>query len=413
MDELISGLIAEMAKMRVIDSHEHMPTEEEVVAREADVFTRIYCHYSLTNAISAGMAATDRDVLKDTRLPIEERWRIFSPYRRAMEETGYARAARITARDLYGIEEINDHTYLELSHRLQAANKPGLFDRVLKDKCKIERVLNQGSWHDGKGGFAVPVYRAFMRLAASTPEALRTVYDEWKTANGADFDDATAWVAFWCARLAEEGHVGLKFSAALPADCVDDSTAGALFRKLKDGSLKDDEAPVLGTWLMHKAIETAPQSGLVVAVHCGIIWNCWGDFTALNPLNLIPLVMKYRSTTFDLYHGGIPWVREIAVMANQYPNVCLDLIWCHQISPYMTEQMLNEWIDLVPLNKIIGFGGDNCDSPDNTYGVLAMTRENIARALAVRISRGQLSESRGVEICEDWLHHNPARIYGL
>ena len=30
----------------------------------------------------------------------------------------------------------------------------------------------------------------------------------------------------------------------------------------------------------------------------------------------------------------------MAVIANQYPNVCVNLVWCHQISPYMTEQML-------------------------------------------------------------------------
>jgi len=99
-------------------------------------------------------------------------------------------------------------------------------------------------------------------------------------------------------------------------------------------------------------------------------------------------------------------------MANQYPNVNLDLIWCHQISPYMTENFLNEWIDLVPLNKIIGFGGDN-DVPQKTYGVLVMTRENIARALAVRIARGQMSESRAADICRMWLYDNPKRIYGL
>ncbi|MBT3275545.1 MAG: amidohydrolase, partial [Spirochaetales bacterium] len=109
----------------------------------------------------------------------------------------------------------------------------------------------------------------------------------------------------------------------------------------------------------------------------------------------------------------IPWVREMAVIGNQYPNANLNLIWCHQISPFMTQGMLNEWIDLVPMNKIIGFGGDNVQGPEKTYGVLKMTQENIARALAIRIERGDITESSALDICRAWLYDNPRRIYRL
>ena len=412
MEAIEQSLIAEMEKLPLIDSHEHLPSEQEATSQQADIFTRIYCHYSITNAISAGMA-DDRDMLKDTSIPLETRWKHFRPFRKAIEDTGYARAGQITARELYGIDQINDDTYIELSERLQAANKPGLYDSVLKDKCKIERLLNIGSWRDGRDGYAVPVYRGFMALCNQGANALRSLYEGWRELNKGELTNAMEWLTFWCANIEDEGYAGLKFSASLPVECVDNATAEGLFRKMRESTITDREASVLGTWLMHKAIENAPGHRFVVAVHCGIIWNGKGNFGHLNPMNIVPLLRRYPDTAFDLYHGGIPWVREMAVIGNQYPNAHLDLVWCHQISPYMTEQMLNEWIDLVPANKIIGFGGDNPHGPEKTYGVMRMTFENIARALATRVARGQMTETRAVQTCRDWLYENPKRIYGL
>ena len=45
MESIVRGLIAEMANMTVINSHEHLRSEEEATSQVADVFTRIYCHY--------------------------------------------------------------------------------------------------------------------------------------------------------------------------------------------------------------------------------------------------------------------------------------------------------------------------------------------------------------------------------
>ena len=172
MDNLVEDLILEMKKSPIIDSHEHLPREEDIVSKQADVFTRIYCHYSITNAITAGMTV-DRAMLKNTNISLEERWEHFRPFQRAIKNTGYARAAQIAAQDLYGIDQINDKTYIELSEKLQESNRPGLYSNILKDKCNVEKILNQGDWSEGKSGYALSVYREFMDLAKLDAGALR------------------------------------------------------------------------------------------------------------------------------------------------------------------------------------------------------------------------------------------------
>jgi len=411
MKDLVKSLISEIGKLPVIDSHEHLPCEDDIIQKKADVFTRIFCHYSITNAITAGMKI-DRSVLMNTDIPLEERWEYFKPFRQAIENTGYARAGQITARDLYGIEEINDNTYIDLSEKLQAANKHGLYDNILKEKCGIERILNQGDWVGGKNDLALSVSIEFMELNTLSVNTLRDLYSKWINIAENEFKHPMDWLLFWLEKTAES-YVGIKITASTPIAQVEDSHAVNIFQRFRNGTITDQDASILGTWFIHKAIEKAPEYRFVVAIHCGIMWDVNINFGAYHPMNIVPLLLRYPNTVFDLYHGGIPWVREMAVIGNQYPNANLNLVWCHQISPYMTEQMLNEWIDLVPINKIIGFGGDNCDGPEKTYGVLQMAYENIARTLAKRISRGQISEEQAIQISREWLYENPKRIYGL
>jgi predicted TIM-barrel fold metal-dependent hydrolase len=412
MEAAVRGLISEMEAMPVIDAHEHLPREEELTSQKADVFTRLLSHYLPTNVESAGLANA-RELVRDTARPLEERWALFRPYLPAVRDTGYARPAFIAACDIYGVDDISDETYVGLSERIQAANTPGLYRRVLRDRCRIERVLNQGSWDDGPRGYAVRVHRGFIDYRWDVARDVCGVYGRWKERHGGHFADAGSWVDFWLQEVVKEGCVGLKYGAGRAADLLDEPEAGSLFRKVRDGSLSDDEAAPFSSFLAHKSIEKAPDHGLVAAVHCGLNWSCWADFRQSNPLNVVPLLLRYRRTTFDLYHAGIPWVREMAVIGNQYPNAHLNLAWCYQISPYMTENVLNEWLDLVPANKIIGFGGDYHTGPEKTYGALVLAREAIARALAVRVVRRQMGESRAADLCRALLYENPRRIYGL
>jgi len=156
-------------------------------------------------------------------------------------------------------------------------------------------------------------------------------------------------------------------------------------------------------------LNMAAGLGLVVAVHTGM----WGDFRTLDPKLMISVIMRHPSTRFDLYHMGMPWVRETGIIGKNFPNVWLNLCWCHIISPKMTCSALDEWIDLVPINKIIAFGGDYGKPVEKVYGHLVMARENIARVLGGRIKDGLMTEEEAISIAKKWFYHNPKELYQL
>lgn len=402
-------LLDELHRMPVVDSHEHLDTEATLVSRPADIFSRIYSHYVTTSLHAAGLQK-GRGWLEDPKVPLDERWAAARPFIEAIRDTGYARAAQITARDLFGVEEISERTYRELSSRVQAGNTPGLFDRVLRERCHTEAVLNQGGW---RGGMAREVSREIIEIQWCNASRLREMLESHCRKWGSRPGDPDEWLDRWLGDIKAAGCPGIKLQAWQTQEPPNANDVRRLFGALVANRLDPDGFRGLREYLLHGAIHRCAGLRLVVAVHTGIIWECWDDFTQTNPSFMIPLLRRYRDTTFDLYHGGIPWVRETAVIGNQYPNTVLNMVWCHQISPCMTEHMINEWLDLVPVNKIIGFGGDSSDGPEKTFGALRLAQENIARALAVRVERGQMSERRAVDICRMWMYENPKRVYGL
>jgi predicted TIM-barrel fold metal-dependent hydrolase len=162
-------------------------------------------------------------------------------------------------------------------------------------------------------------------------------------------------------------------------------------------------------YLVEEMLDMAADLGLVVAVHTGM----WGDFRTLDPQHMIPIIERHPKTKFDIYHLGIPYVRETAIIGKNFPNVWLNLCWCHIISPNITRQALNELIDLVPINKIIAFGGDYVIPVEKVYGHLVMARENIAKVLGLRIKEGLLTENEAVDIAKKWFYNNPKELYNL
>jgi predicted TIM-barrel fold metal-dependent hydrolase len=128
-------------------------------------------------------------------------------------------------------------------------------------------------------------------------------------------------------------------------------------------------------------------------------------------INVFPM---HPRTRFDLYHMGMPSVRQTGVIGKNNPNVWLNLCWSHVISPKMTRSFLNEWMDLVPMNKIIGFGGDyGPESLEKIYGHLQMAKEDAAEALAERVAARRMSERQAREVAQAWFYDNPRELYRI
>ncbi|NBT95691.1 MAG: hypothetical protein EBT47_12020, partial [Chloroflexi bacterium] len=139
-----------------------------------------------------------------------------------------------------------------------------------------------------------------------------------------------------------------------------------------------------------------------------------GSYGSLEGTSLAPmagLIRAHRDARFDISHSGFPYLTEAAVLAKTCENVFLNLSWMHIYSPEGCVRALREWIRMVPINKIIGFG-DDLYWVDSILGHLVMARQNVAHALAGMMIEGLLTESDSVEIGRALFNSNPAALYG-
>ncbi|MEW6357473.1 MAG: amidohydrolase family protein [Planctomycetota bacterium] len=399
-------LIKAMEQMKIIDAHEHLPPEKVRTDAPVDVLV-LFAHYTKTDLIAAGMSPEDYQRVVDCGQPLAERWKLFRPFLRHIRYGSYARPAFIAAKEFYGCDDINDKTYLKITERMRDMNKPGIYRKILRKKCKILTALTQAGRTDYEGDLLTPLMPLDIHAKPGSANAVKQKADALGM-TVSSLDDYLAMAKAAIERWKTERVVGLKTRAEATGN-PDRKEAEDLFKKMMDGDASAGNAKPLYDFMKHRLFDLCADLDLVVAVHAGM----WGDFRQLDSEHMITVFPLHPRTRFDLYHMGMPSVRQTGVIGKNNPNVWLNLCWTHIISPQMTVSALEEYMDMVPMNKIIGFGGDYSRPVEKVYGHLVMARESIAAVLGRRVDRGLMSLKEAKALAYQWLYTNPKELYRL
>ena len=403
-------LLQAMADMPVIDAHEHVPEESDRTDNPVDAFT-LFSHYTETDLKSAGMSPAAYERMQSPKTPLDEKWELVAPYWERIRYGSYSRPILIAIRELYGFEDLNRDTYRPLSEIMQQHNTPGIYHHVFRDLCHIEKVLTQiGRIPTTDRDLLIPLLPVSLYFEIHSAEDLRSRTEAFGMSLGS-LDDYLAAVRRGMEAWKADGAVGVKMSAyELP--CPSPEDAAAAFSRIMTGQAPD-AARVLSHFVHHQMLDIAGELNLVVAVHCGIIWDNWNNPYTVHPSNMVPVLLAHRNTRFDLYHAAIPWYGDLGVLGKDFPNAYLNMCWCHVISQQMSQAALDQWLDLVPVNKLIGFGGDYRKPVEKVYGHLQMAKEDIAAVLSRRVDAALLTATDAIRIARMLLHDNAAELYAL
>lgn len=380
----------------VIDTHEHLPSWERSRNQDCDVLTEYLTHYFSCDLVSAGLR--DLEKVRSGEYTVVQKWDMLEPYWNVCRYTGYGRALDITANGLYGVDGITRDTVEELDHKFkkQRAEK-GHYKYVLKEKCGIEISLI-----DSNPDFDPYFFRSTYRV----DKFMFPSFAEWENVS---FDDFLDMCERDMKKAVSEGYTVIKISCAyfrsLYFEAVDRKTAEARFNeKIADKTLSD--------FMMHFVLSAAGRLGLAVQIHTGLQEGNGNTLGNSDPLLLNNLFGLYPDVRFDIFHIGYPFERKLIALCKNFPNVYIDMCWAHIISPNASIAALCEIIDTVPLNKINGFGGDYCFI-DGVYGHAVMAKQNITRALALKIEEDIFDCDTAISIAEKLLYKNPKEILKL
>ncbi len=409
-----------ISQLEIVDTHEHLP-HSETAWKPSDVLAEYLIHYFSCDLVSAGLPEAKLDWVRDPEVPLMDRWLAIEPFWDAARHTGYGRSLTLAAKGLYGIEDITRDTIEPLNAAfLAAAQKGGHFNYVLKEKSKIKVSLLDAHLGCDRTFFR-SVYQMADFLFPSHIRDLRRIGDQF----GITISSIRDWKAAAELKLdqvMDQGAVALKLTMAyarsLRFDKVTEHEAELEFNRLFADCHLPDWRPetYLGKafqdHMMHHILKLADERGLAAQVHTGLQEGNGNFVYDSDPALLTNLFVEYSNIKFDIFHMGYPYQQVLSALAKNFRNVFIDMCWAHIISPQASVDALVEWLDAVPANKISAFGGDYC-FVDGVYGHQLLARQNVAKALAIKVDQGVFDVERAKEIAQWLFIENPTRVFDL
>jgi hypothetical protein len=431
------ALERQIDSVKIIDTHEHLYSEDERLLQDVDVFATFLPHYASSDLVSAGMSLEDLEMVRNAKLPLRDRWAKFAPFWDKIANTGYARAIDIALRDLYNVNGLNDTTYEEASRKLKDANKRGLYHWILKERSGIDiSILDPISTSiedverfDLDRSLFAPVMRF---------DPFIVIKEKWEIEALAkragmpihSLRDLERALELYMERL--RGFiVGVKIALAYRRSLHFDKPtydqaekvfnrvyAQTVFKRIEayggtvstTEALSFEEAKPLQDFMAHKVVALAAENLLPIQIHTGLQERNENLVTNASPVNLTNLFTEYKEARFDIFHGGYPYTGELAVIAKNFPNVYVDMCWLHIVSPSEARRALLEWLDTVPGNKIFAFGGDYL-FVEGVYAHAKLARQNVLRVLQEKIHEGAVTEKQAMGLAERLLRKNALELF--
>lgn len=434
MNKTFEEIFNHIKGMKIIDTHEHLPCFEEDRIKDTDVLKEYLSCYFNRDLVSAGLSKSEYQKVIDNKLPLVDRWNIVEPYWEVSRYTGYGRALDISVKELYGIDKICRATIEKLNNKFSESLKPGQFKKVLKDKSNIGISLLCVNTLDKEydietsrsiycdKSFFKPVYMIDNLISPISYNQIEQVeresdiricsFESWLEASEVLIDKAY-----------KLGAIALKntlaYERTLKYERITKSQAEEEFNNIFKTKHFPDwiERPVstgksFQDYMMHYILGIANRKNLTMQIHTGIQEGNGNIVYNSEPSLLTNLFLEYSDVNFDLFHIGYPYQNVLAVLAKNFPNVYIDMCWAHIISPNTCMNKLIEWIDTIPLNKIIAFGGDYVFI-DAIYGHQYLARVNVAKALTKKVAGGLFNIDKAIKISEMFFYNNPIEIFKL
>ncbi len=434
MTDTYQALRKHVEGIKIIDTHEHLPSEKQRIGKQVDVLDEFFIHYTSSDLISAGMSEEELLYIRDKSVPLDERWKVFEPWWQCIRNTGYSKCIEIAARDLYGVDGINKNTYKQLQTRLTEHNKPGLYRWVLKEKAGIEiSVLDELTGRiDVDREFFAPVLNIseFINLTNQYEIDAYTGKFSTRISCFSDFVDllkkrltllentiAGIKIALAYSRPlffekrsyaeAEESFNQIYKTRTFHRETVDDEKG---YSKMVTDSPGTEALMPMQDYLVHLAIREAMKRGMPIQIHTGLHEGNGNILTNSDPMQLVNLFLMYPDAKFDVFHGSWPYCGQLGSLAKIFSNVYLDMSWMHIISPYRSRTALAEWLEEVPVNKILGFGGDYL-AVEGSYGHSVIARDNIVKVLTEKVEDGDYSLDNAKRYASMMLRDNANHLF--
>jgi hypothetical protein len=405
--------------LRVFDTHEHLLNPAMLKDASSFDFTLLFLENSKNDLISAGMPDSLFVSIFNSSVSPEDKWDKIEPYWNKSLNTTSNRVILLAINDLYNINELSRNSVGLLTQKMQSSYQKELFDHLFRDICKIDFIIQDGVPIKTKGNYIKNITRFSTWISIDSKRiidslAIMQIEPIYKL-EGLVENLKKAFKA-----ALDEGMVAIKidmaYTRSLSFENVTQDAARKVFKILVNGNsdtkIPTAEAKPLQDYLVHQLLSLAQQYKIPVAFHTGLQAGHLRYIENSNPVLLSNLFVEYPNVNFVLFHGSYPYGGELSALARNFRNVFIDMNWTYSISPTYAERYMSEWLETVPANKIMAFGGDQ-RTVENSYGNLVLAKSILSNVLVKKVEDNLLSESEAKNIARMLLHDNGMNFYNI
>lgn len=104
--------------------------------------------------------------------------------------------------------------------------------------------------------------------------------------------------------------------------------------------------------------------------------------------------------------------QSLCTLCRELPNFSLAGFWWHNFFPGIIERVMEERLDMLPLNKQVGFFSD-AYCVEWSYAKALMVRKLLANVLARKVQLGQYTRADAIDIARRILFDSPRNLLGI
>jgi len=127
---------------------------------------------------------------------------------------------------------------------------------------------------------------------------------------------------------------------------------------------------------------------------------------------LAEIIGRHPGLRFQVFVASRHANQSLCIMARELPNLSLAGYWWHNFFPSVIRQVMAERLDMLPVNKQVGFFSD-AYAIEWTYGKALLVRKQMAQVLAGKIKQGQYSRDEAIAVARAILYETPQKLLGM
>ena len=428
--DLSKRMLEAIESLPAVDVHERLIPESKRVSQRRDLIAWFVAYVGeamrpsgmgLMDMSPLGLEERDLALLEDVQGDPEQRWSLMSRLWPYVRTTAVGRVVLRMAWELFGVAEINEQTWKDVSARLWKISERGFYRHLLCDRARVVSTLVDGQVEAEMRPHCVPIqncdpmleiadredFEAMASSAQDPKSALEMLDDQMATRVHQAVRQEMA--AFKVTMLPEmtgsrTGRRAMEESAPSAEEVM-----WAMSRVLKRGKGEPNAAAVLRSYLWHSLLERICETGRPVLVSPD-------GLASLEQLDR--LARRHRQVRFVALFGSTYPVRlglepgMLLTVARTAPNVTLALGDMWFVAPHIARQTLHAWLEAVPLHRLIALGG-NTTMVEAICAQAFIVREQVASVLAEMVAGGELDEEDARLAMVRLLSQNAVEVFGL